>query len=52
MFPGFRLCLTGGLLTGGLLTGGLRNLMTRDVGTSVSARHPDVTALFADFHTK
>ena len=30
-------------LTGGLLTGGFRNWMTRDVGTSVSARHPDVT---------
>ena len=25
--------------------------MTRDVGTSVSARHPDVTALFAEFPT-
>ena len=26
--------------------------MTRDVGTSASARHPDVTALFADFSKK
>ena len=25
--------------------------MTRDVGTSASARHPDVTALFVDFPT-
>ena len=26
--------------------------MTRDVGTSVSARHPDLTALSAHFLTK
>ena len=26
--------------------------MTRDVGTSVNAHHPDVTALFANFLTK
>ena len=36
-FPCIRLCLTGGLQTDGF-----RNWMTRDVGTSVSARHPDV----------
>ena len=31
-----------------------RDLMNdkRDVGTSVNARHPDVTALLVNFHTK
>ena len=33
----FRLCLIGGLLTSGF-----RNGMTRDVGASVSTRHPNV----------
>ena len=35
--PRIRLCLTSGLLTGGF-----RNWLTRDVGTSGSARHPNV----------
>ena len=39
-------------LKSGLLTGGFRNWVTGDDGTSVSARHPDVTNLFANFPTR
>ena len=37
---------------GGLPMDSFRKRMTRDVGASVSARHPDVTALLFDCVTK
>ena len=40
---------TSGPSSGSLLTSGFRDGMAIDVGTSVSARHPNATALVVNF---